>query len=115
MLLQALDGAQAVAVARGLLKLQVLGSLGHLLGQHLLDVAGICSAQKAHRLLERLVIFLGADLAAAGSHALLDVKIQARPLLADVLRKIAVAGGQQKDLVDLVHRLLDHKAACICL
>ena len=107
-LLQALDGAQAVAVARGLLKLQVLGSLGHLLGQHLLDVAGICAAQKAHRLLERLVIFLGADLAAAGRHALLDVKIQARPLLADVLRKIAVAGGQQKDLVDLVHRLLDH-------
>ena len=54
------------------------------------------------------MVRLPADLAAAYPHALVNVIIQAGPLLAKVLREFTAAGRQQKGPVGFLHRLLYH-------
>ncbi len=100
-------GPDAVPVAGGPLKVQLLRRLVHLLGQklHRLHAAPL---HKGQGLLEGLGILLRGDLAGANPHALLDVEVEAGTALAAILRKAAGAGGQQEGPVGLVHRLLHH-------
>ena len=101
------NSGNTVAVPRRPFKVQCIGCLLHSLGQqlHRLHSAG---ADKLQRLVQCFTVRLAADFAAAHPHALMNMKIKARALPAEILRKPSPAGRQQKDAVRLLYRLLYH-------
>ena len=100
---QHLDGADAVAQRRCLLKVQCLGLAFHLLAQRAREAA-VMAAQQLFRLTDAAQIFLLVRRAAAKPVAASHVMVEAGTLLADVARKGAAARRQPEGRADRVDR-----------
>ena len=91
------DGVDLIPQKGGGLKFQPVGGFLHPLIEGFQDIL-FAVADQVHRVFDRLIVGLAADLAAAHCHTLADMGVQAGASLADLLREALGAARQQKGI-----------------
>ena len=91
------DGIDLIPQKSGGLKFQPVGGLLHPLIEGFQDIL-FAVADQVHRVFDRLIVGLAADLAAAHCHTLANMSVQAGAAFADLLREALGAARQQKGI-----------------
>ena len=103
------DGIDLIPQKGGSLKFQPVGGFLHPLVEGFQDIL-FAVADEVHRVLDRLIVGLAADLSAAHCHALADMGVQAGAPFADLLREALGAARQQKGIHGRFRHLPRRKA-----
>ena len=107
---EGLHGAQPVAQGRGKFKLQFFGSALHLHAQFVRDLF-IAALQNQHSLLHAGVILLLAARKLTPAVAVVHMKIEARPVLAKITRKLLGAARKLQRQAERVDHMLRNRTA----